>query len=373
MEITLVAALLGSGPDDVGRVGRDAGHQAARGRTDWLQDLLIEVNRTDGGGDPWFTGYREALLDIIGGLLSETASRAQDDDVVEQVTRAPIRQAVVRALDGVVRTPKELGAQIGKKVEQVSRGLRELQDLGVVEVLSSDADKRKRPVRLTLRGRAIVKELSQAPLTADLKLGIELAAEYHAALIAGGRLFRDEYLGWASKKVSGELAEAVWLAVTDAAAARFVVTERHGTAYLVPDASEQALRSELSAKWLAAWAQRQHQKRGVEVVFVRTDVDRDDWTHVLRDANERCTSVQLRHIRSVDLRLADTLPDAARPYDILYTHPFTHAREPASVDPVVRNASYIWVLREGDRPVEATRSTNVPHLHPLDFAKEVAA
>lgn len=369
MEIAHAAELLGRGADDVGRVGRDIGHQAARGRTDWLQEILIEINRNEPEEGSWVAGYREAMLDIVDGLLNEAMARQRDDDVLEQVTRAPVRKAVVRALDGEVRTPKELASAIGKKPEQVSRALGELHEMGVVQVLASDDDKRKRPVRLSLRGREIAKVLQEEGLPTQVKLGIQLAAEYYAALIAGGRVARRDYLAWASTLVGDEIAEASWCAVTSSAVERYVATERYGTAFLLRDASDDALsmRGDQLVEVLAAWLERQHSERAIERVYLRSDVERDDWTYVVQEVNARCEVAQLRHITSTDIDWSDAFPAHESGYDILYTHPLTHEREPERVGAVVSNAKRRWLLSEDESP-----AWDFTSIHPMALATEVA-
>lgn len=349
MEIRYAAELLAKQGEDVGRVGRDIGHQAARGRVDWLQRMLIEVNRTEPDEEAgWFAGYREAMLDILGGLLNEATSRDGGEDVLARVKRAPVRCAVVRALASAASTPVELAAKIGKKTEQVSRALGELQEMDVVQALVSDDDKRKRPVRLTIRGREVAKKLQEAAVSDDVVLGIELATEYHAALVARGRAFRDDYLGWASTKVSSDVAAATWGIITEAAEQRHLVSNQAGTAYLVPDASEAALSTDESAEWIAAWAEKQNEERGIELIFLRSDSRRDDWMQVISRANELCKSVEVRHVMSVDIKLSDDLPKQDRPYDIVYTHLFMRDREPSLVEPVVTNAKRTWLLTEDE-------------------------
>ena len=64
-------------------IATDIGHQLARRKTKWAQDVLLSIHRVDSGpGQGYTAGYIEAMVDILNGFLTEVNSRLQPEELV---------------------------------------------------------------------------------------------------------------------------------------------------------------------------------------------------------------------------------------------------------------------------------------------------
>lgn len=81
-------------------------------------------------------------------------------------------------------TATEMAAELGITQQAVSKTVRELADLGHVELVVDPADSRRRPVRLTRRGRAAVRRARSARQRLDERIRDGLGEERFDRLVA---------------------------------------------------------------------------------------------------------------------------------------------------------------------------------------------
>lgn len=81
-------------------------------------------------------------------------------------------------------TATEMAAELGITQQAVSKAVRELADLGHVELVVDPTDSRRRPVRLTRRGRAAVRRARSARQRVDQRIRDALGDQRFDRLVA---------------------------------------------------------------------------------------------------------------------------------------------------------------------------------------------
>lgn len=153
---------MGAMSRDVARTitGRDVGE---------LQEFKAELAKGQGSADRFAAGYREALFDILSAFETELVEEGRTSAAASEAVR-PDLQKILTLLEKRSLRPTDLVDETNKKMPVVSRHLRELRELGLVEVWAADAESaRERPHRLTQRGHAVLARLPPLPARPRLR------------------------------------------------------------------------------------------------------------------------------------------------------------------------------------------------------------
>lgn len=119
-------------------------------------------------------------------LLGDAVSR----EVVHALEGTGLRHGhgyVVQRLLVAPATATEIAAELRVTQQAVSRTVKELVDLGHVEMATDPADARRRPVRLTPRGRRAVARARRARQRLDDRIQARLGDRRFEALVVGLR------------------------------------------------------------------------------------------------------------------------------------------------------------------------------------------
>jgi hypothetical protein len=117
---------------DVGRVGRQSGRMACLRNTDWVNQMLIKVNQME-TDSPYLRGYKEALLDVLGGFMSElgdyeaAVQRVEDAELAVDESSKVIIRETARAEEGTVPDWGPLFEQHDRFIEERRRAHKHLE------------------------------------------------------------------------------------------------------------------------------------------------------------------------------------------------------------------------------------------------------
>lgn len=161
--------LLAQDPADLtelGRLARDLGHSLSSATLQELREFRAAsaAVRDDLEGQATGAAFTKGLL--FGLVEMAAAYEAEFQAVTERAElRSFIGQEVhfglLRALEDGPRLPRELARSIATSDAQVSRALRDLRALGLIDLIAPGAlsDQRTKPHRLTPEGRALLQAL----------------------------------------------------------------------------------------------------------------------------------------------------------------------------------------------------------------------
>ncbi|HEY0511157.1 MAG TPA: hypothetical protein VGH73_04595 [Thermoanaerobaculia bacterium] len=162
--------VLAENPSDLtelGRLARDLGHSLPSATFQELRELRAESASVRDGleGQDTKTAFTKGLL--FGLVEIVTAYEAELQAVTErEELRSFISQefhfGLLRELGDCPRLPRDLVRALATSDAQVSRALRELRALGLVDLMAPGVlcDQRTRPHRLTPEGRALLQTLN---------------------------------------------------------------------------------------------------------------------------------------------------------------------------------------------------------------------
>ena len=147
----------------MGAISRDVARTIAGRDVGDLQEFKAELARDLGATDRFASGYREALFDVLSAIETELVEEGRTSAAATEAVR-PNLQEILTLLEKRSLRPTDLADETEKEKSLVSRYLRELRELGLVEVWAADAESaRERPHRLTERGRAVLARLPPLP------------------------------------------------------------------------------------------------------------------------------------------------------------------------------------------------------------------
>ena len=156
--------LLGNPEDheELGRLARDLGHSLPAAPLQVLREFramvasLREEWPEQDPGTAFARGVLFGLCEIAAAYDSEIR-QVREKDELKTFVHQEVNSALLRALVAGASLPGKLARTLGKSDAQVSRALRELRAVGLVEVFSPEdtlLDQRSRPHRLTAEGRS---------------------------------------------------------------------------------------------------------------------------------------------------------------------------------------------------------------------------
>jgi DNA-binding MarR family transcriptional regulator len=123
-----------------------------------------------------------ALLSLLGAAVDDAVLRALDGTGLRRAHGYLVQRLLVRP-----STATELAVELGVSQQAVSKAIKELLDLGHVEHADDPDDRRRRPVRLTARGRKAVATARAARAELDARLRDAWGPDRFAATAAGLR------------------------------------------------------------------------------------------------------------------------------------------------------------------------------------------
>lgn len=268
--------------------------------------------------DDFTRGYLAALQDQLDASLLHHQRMADDDDVARVVRRPLVRQVLTSLSEDPTRS-SDVARQLDRAQPSISRVLKELQDLNMVDI-SDSTDKRERLYRLTATGRVA---LSRTALTlpTGLRAGLRIATTVFAELWATGRVLWFEQ----SKKLKDELGPKYGpqvlqmleeecrdrgVASVDSGALRF---EGHAALDLVGMLAS----SELKIGILASLVEGLQRSEGHRLVVRAEDRSVDSWRYVAALMQEHWPDLNVRVVRKTDL-VSGLWEGSNSPFVLLY-------------------------------------------------------
>ena len=152
---------------ELGRLARDLGHSLSAATLQELRELRAEASAVRDDLDDQVSGAAFAKGLLFGLIEMAAAYEAELQGVAEReelrrFIRREVHSGVLRQLGTGPRLPRDLVRALSTSDAQVSRALRDLRALGLVDLLAPGAlgDQRTRPHRLTPEGRALLQSLN---------------------------------------------------------------------------------------------------------------------------------------------------------------------------------------------------------------------
>lgn len=153
---------------ELGRLARDVGHALPSATLQELRELRAEAAAVRDGLEGQDTGAAFTKGLLFGLVEMAVAYEAGLQAVTEReelrsFVSQEVHRGLLRELEDGPRLPRELVRALATSDAQVSRALRDLRALGLVDLMAPGAlgDQRTRPHRLTPEGRVLLRTLHQ--------------------------------------------------------------------------------------------------------------------------------------------------------------------------------------------------------------------
>jgi predicted RNA-binding protein with RPS1 domain len=153
---------------ELGRLTRDVGHALPSATLQELRELRAEVAAVRDGlegqdtGAAFVSGLLFGLVEVAVAYEAELQAVTEREELRSLISEG-IHLGLLRELGDGPRLPRELVRALATSDAQVSRALRDLRALGLVDLMAPGAlgDQRTRPHRLTPEGRAFLRTLQE--------------------------------------------------------------------------------------------------------------------------------------------------------------------------------------------------------------------
>lgn len=178
----LIRALQQDTRKNLGRAARFLGRAVVDSSAAELAELREGLVQVAPQSESYEAGYLRALADVAAARERLAASSESVASIVKGLSRQ--RQDVLRALGEGPTLVSELAAALGKTEGALSKLLSSLREDGLVEVTTSEGDRRARPQRLTSLGRRVHQALPPADrVSGVVKSTVEASVLAMASLV----------------------------------------------------------------------------------------------------------------------------------------------------------------------------------------------
>ena len=318
--------------------GREIGGALATAPPAALPELRRVIDQAHrAASDDYQRGFTAACEMVVAGFARERehADRLAADRDLVRSRRHWLE--VLTAIDEEVVRPRAIAQRLGAPESSVSRVLDALEDAGFIERADTDADRRGRPRRLTLRARLALRHAAPEA-TAPVRSVVAGVVDCVAALADRHRDSRHALEQRLARTLGPALAPTALTALLDALA-------DCALGQLEPDDAVVASGLELQRQLEAALRRALHggalprlpELAAAAPLMVRAR--RDEWDLLL----DRHAWPAVRVLRDDDLAHA-ALP---REYQVLYESPLLAVDDVRQQRPVFEGAARRWVLTPG--------------------------